>query len=70
MQIFLAVRFVRNAVQVHPGEDQQNVFHAMRFHFELNYCSNGPDQAQFKLVRDFSSVNRQPSLQIGFDFRG
>ena len=53
MQIFLAVRFERNAVQVHPGQDLQNVFHAIRFHFELNYCSNGPDQAQFKLVRDF-----------------
>ena len=34
-QIFLAVRFVRNVVQVHPGEDQPNVFHAMCFHFEL-----------------------------------
>ena len=35
-QIFLTVRFVRNAVQVHPGRDQQNVFQAMRFHFDLN----------------------------------
>ena len=35
-QIFLAVRFVRNAVQVHPGQDQQSVFHAVCFHLELS----------------------------------